>query len=193
MVEASLQGIVDKVAYEGSHEDAPASIKMTVKDLDLYYGDFHALSRRLHGRGPANQITAFIGPSGCGKSTLLRTLNRMNDLVDGAASTAPVMLDGNDIYGKDMDVDLLRRRIGMVFQKPNPFPMSVYENVAFGPRTQGVNSKRELDEIVEDRCASAAIWEEVKDRLTRRRWRCPAASSSACASPARWRSSRTSC
>ncbi len=164
MVEASLQGIVDKVAYEGSHEDAPASIKMTVKDLDLYYGEFHAL----HGINmdiPENQITAFIGPSGCGKSTLLRTLNRMNDMVNGCRIEGSVTLDGEEIYGKEMDVNLLRKRIGMVFQKANPFPMSVYDNVAFGPRTHGIKSKDKLDEIVETALRKAAIFDEVKDRL----------------------------
>ena len=164
MVEASLQGIVDKVAYEGSHEDAPASIKMTVKDLDLYYGDFHAL----HGINmdiPENQITAFIGPSGCGKSTLLRTLNRMNDMVNGCRIEGSVTLDGEEIYGKEMDVNLLRKRIGMVFQKANPFPMSVYDNVAFGPRTHGIKNRARLDEIVEKSLRGAAIWDEVKDRL----------------------------
>ena len=164
MVEASLQGIVDKVAYEGPHEDAPASIKMTVKDLDLYYGEFHAL----HGINmdiPENQITAFIGPSGCGKSTLLRTLNRMNDMVNGCRIEGSVTLDGEEIYGKEMDVNLLRKRIGMVFQKANPFPMSVYDNVAFGPRTHGIKSKDKLDEIVETALRKAAIFDEVKDRL----------------------------
>ena len=164
MVEASLQGIVDKVAYEGSHEDAPASIKMTVKDLDLYYGEFHAL----HGINmdiPENQITAFIGPSGCGKSTLLRTLNRMNDMVNGCRIEGSVTLDGEEIYGKEMDVNLLRKRIGMVFQKANTFPMSVYDNVAFGPRTHGIKSKDKLDEIVETALRKAAIFDEVKDRL----------------------------
>ena len=112
--------------------------KMTVKDMNLYYGDFHALKNvELH--LPAKQITAFIGPSGCGKSTLLKSLNRMNDLVEGCKITGDVLLDGEDIYGK-MDANLLRKRVGMVFQKPNPFPMSIYDNIAYGPRTHGIRS-----------------------------------------------------
>ena len=111
-------------------------------------------------------ITAFIGPSGCGKSTLLKTLNRMNDLVEGCKITGSVKLDGQDIYG-NMDINILRKRVGMVFQKPNPFPMSVYDNIAFGPRTHGVRSKKKLDEIVENSLKSAAIWDEVKDRLSK--------------------------
>lgn len=129
----------------------------------MYYGDFEAL-KSVSLSIPPNQITAFIGPSGCGKSTLLKTLNRMNDLVEGCRITGQVLLDGADIYG-DMDVNLLRRRVGMVFQKPNPFPMSVYDNIAFGPRTHGVRSKVKLDDIVEKSLRDAAIWDEVKDRL----------------------------
>lgn len=137
--------------------------KMTVKNLDLYYGDFHALKNvELH--LPKQQITAFIGPSGCGKSTLLKSLNRMNDLVEGCKITGDVLLDGEDIYGK-MDVNLLRKRVGMVFQKPNPFPMSIYDNIAYGPRTHGIHGKAKLDEIVEGSLRAAAIWDEVKDRL----------------------------
>ena len=137
--------------------------KMTVKNMDLYYGDFHALKNvELH--LPKQQITAFIGPSGCGKSTLLKSLNRMNDLVEGCKITGDVLLDGEDIYGK-MDVNLLRKRVGMVFQKPNPFPMSIYDNIAYGPRTHGVRGKAKLDEIVEGSLRAAAIWDEVKDRL----------------------------
>jgi len=112
----------------------------------------------------ANEITAFIGPSGCGKSTLIKTLNRMNDLIEGCKITGQVLLDGEDVYGA-MDVNLLRKRVGMVFQKPNPFPMSVYDNIAFGPRTHGIKAKRQLDEIVERSLRDAAIWDEVKDRL----------------------------
>ena len=115
---------------------------------------------------PANEITAFIGPSGCGKSTFLKSLNRMNDLVEGCRITGQVLLEQEDIYG-DMDVNLLRKRVGMVFQKPNPFPMSVYDNIAFGPRTHGIHKKKELDEIVEKSLQSAAIWDEVKDRLNK--------------------------
>ena len=139
--------------------------KFTIENLDLFYGDFQAL-KSIHLALPANEITAFIGPSGCGKSTFLKTLNRMNDLVEGCRITGKVLLDQEDIYG-DMDVNLLRKRVGMVFQKPNPFPMSVYDNIAFGPRTHGVHKKKELDEIVEKSLKSAAIWDEVKDRLNK--------------------------
>ena len=134
-----------------------------VKHTDLYYGDFHAL-KNINLDIPANQITAFIGPSGCGKSTLLKSLNRMNDLVEGCRITGELLLDGEDIYGP-MDVNLLRRRVGMVFQKPNPFPMSIYDNIAYGPRTHGIRSKAKLDDIVEKALRDAAIWDEVKDRL----------------------------
>ena len=137
--------------------------KMKVENLDLYYGKFKAL-KNINLDLPKNEITAFIGPSGCGKSTLLKSLNRMNDLVEGCKITGKVTLDGDDIYG-DMDVNLLRKRVGMVFQKPNPFPMSVYDNIAYGPRTHGVRKKAELDEIVEDSLKKAAIWDELKDRL----------------------------
>ena len=137
--------------------------KFTIENLDLWYGDFQAL-KSINLNMPANEITAMIGPSGCGKSTLLKTLNRMNDLVEGCRISGSVRLDGEDIYG-DMDVNHLRKRVGMVFQKPNPFPMSIYDNVAFGPRTHGIRSKIKLDEIVEKSLRSAAIWEETKDRL----------------------------
>ena len=137
--------------------------KIDVKNTDLYYGDFHAL-KDINLDIPANKITAFIGPSGCGKSTLLKSLNRMNDLVVGCKITGQLTLDGEDIYG-DMDVNLLRKRVGMVFQKPNPFPMSIYDNIAYGPRTHGIRSKVKLDEIVEKALKDAAIWDEVKDRL----------------------------
>ena len=139
------------------------SEKFKISNLDLYYGDFHALkdiNMSIH----ANEITAFIGPSGCGKSTFLKSLNRMNDLVEGCKITGNVLLDGEDIY-KGMDVNLLRKRVGMVFQKPNPFPMSIYDNVAYGPRTHGIRKKSELDAIVEDSLKKAAIWDETKDRL----------------------------
>lgn len=134
-----------------------------IKHLDLYYGDFHALKDINLTLGDG-EITAFIGPSGCGKSTLLKSLNRMNDLVEGCRITGKVALHGEDIYG-DMDINLLRKRVGMVFQKPNPFPMSVYDNVAFGPRTHGIRNKVKLDEIVERSLRNAAIWDELKDRL----------------------------
>ena len=137
--------------------------KFTIENLDLWYGDFQAL-KSINLNMPANEITAMIGPSGCGKSTLLKTLNRINDLVEGCRISGSVRLDGEDIYG-DMDVNHLRKRVGMVFQKPNPFPMSIYDNVAFGPRTHGIRSKIKLDEIVEKSLRSAAIWEETKDRL----------------------------
>ncbi len=138
--------------------------KIDIKHVDLYYGDFHAL-KDVNLEIPANKITAFIGPSGCGKSTLLKSLNRMNDLVEGCKITGEMTLDGEDIYGKSMDVNHLRKRVGMVFQKANPFPMSIYDNVAYGPRTHGIRGKAQLDEIVEKALRDAAIWDEVKDRL----------------------------
>ena len=138
--------------------------KISVKDLDLYYGDFKAL-KNINIEIEPNEITAFIGPSGCGKSTLLRCLNRMNDLVDGCRIEGNVLLDGTDIYGKNVDVNLLRKKVGMVFQKPNPFPMSIYDNIAYGPRTHGIKNKAQLDEIVETSLKNAAIWDECKDRL----------------------------
>ena len=137
--------------------------KIEVSNLDLYYSDFKAL-KNINIKIPQNEITAFIGPSGCGKSTLLKSLNRMNDLVEGCRIDGQVLLDGEDIYGK-MDVNLLRKRVGMVFQKPNPFPMSIYDNIAFGPRTHGIRSKSKLDDIVERSLRNAAIWEETKNRL----------------------------
>ncbi|MFV0352329.1 MAG: phosphate ABC transporter ATP-binding protein PstB [Oscillospiraceae bacterium] len=137
--------------------------KFNIKDLDLYYGDFQALKKVNMNVAP-KEITAMIGPSGCGKSTLLRTLNRMNDIVEGCRVEGLVQLDGEDIFG-DMDVNMLRKRVGMVFQKPNPFPMTVYDNIAYGPRTHGVRSRAMLDEIVETSLKSAAIWDETKDRL----------------------------
>ncbi len=136
---------------------------MTVKGLDLYYGDFHALNN-INLDMKDREVTAFIGPSGCGKSTFLKSLNRMNDMVEGCRITGDVRLDGENIYG-DMDVNLLRKRVGMVFQKPNPFPMSVYDNIAFGPRTHGIHKKEQLDEIVERSLKQAAIWDELKNRL----------------------------
>lgn len=137
--------------------------KIQISNMDLHYGNFHAL-KNINMEIPEKEITAFIGPSGCGKSTLLKSLNRMNDLVEGCKITGKVELDGQDIYG-DMDVNLLRKRVGMVFQKPNPFPMSIYDNIAYGPRTHGIRSKAKLDEIVEKALKDAAIWDEVKDRL----------------------------
>jgi len=137
--------------------------KITISNLDLFYGEFQAL-KSIEMNIAAKEITAFIGPSGCGKSTLLKTLNRMNDLVENCRITGSVLLDGEEVYG-GMDVSLLRKRVGMVFQKPNPFPMSIYDNIAFGPRTHGVRSKLKLDEIVEKSLHDAAIWDEAKDRL----------------------------
>ncbi len=137
--------------------------KISIQNLDLFYGNFHAL-KSINLDIADNEITAFIGPSGCGKSTLLKSLNRMNDLVEGCKITGKVLLDNEDIYGR-MDVNLLRKRVGMVFQKPNPFPMSIYDNIAFGPRTHGIRSKARLDDIVERSLRDAAIWDEVKDRL----------------------------
>ena len=138
--------------------------KIVIEHLNLWYGSFQAL-KDINLRLPANEITAFIGPSGCGKSTLLKSLNRMNDLVEGCRIEGTVTLDGEDIFSRKMDVNLLRKRVGMVFQKPNPFPMSIYDNVAYGPRTHGIRSRVQLDEIVEKSLRGAAIWDEVKDRL----------------------------
>ena len=137
--------------------------KFCIQNMNLYYGDFHAL-KDVSMNIPANEITAFIGPSGCGKSTFLKSLNRMNDLVEGCRIFGSLQLDGEDIYG-DIDVNHLRKRVGMVFQNPNPFPMSVYDNIAYGPRTHGIHSKAKLDEIVERSLKQAAIWDELKDRL----------------------------
>ena len=139
-------------------------IKINVDDLHLYYGENHAL-KGVNMKIRENAITAFIGPSGCGKSTFLKTLNRMNDLVDGVRITGTVELDGEDIYGKGIDTTLLRKKVGMVFQQPNPFPMSIYDNIAYGPRVHGIKSKSKLDQIVEESLKGAAIWDEVKDRL----------------------------
>ena len=138
--------------------------KILVKNLNLFYGENHALkdvSMEIKERA----ITAFIGPSGCGKSTFLKTLNRMNDMVDGVKITGTVEIDGEDIYGGKIDTTLLRKKVGMVFQQPNPFPMSIYDNIAYGPRVHGIKDKKKLDKIVEDSLRGAAIWEEVKDRL----------------------------
>lgn len=137
--------------------------KITVENLNLYYGDFHAL-KNINLKIPANKITAFIGPSGCGKSTLMRSINRMNDLVEGCKITGSIKLGEEEIYG-GMDVNQLRKRVGMVFQKANPFPMSIFDNVAYGPRTHGIRNKQKLEEIVENSLRSAAIWDEVKDQL----------------------------
>lgn len=138
--------------------------KLEIKDLNLYYGDFHAL-KNIQMDIEEKKITAFIGPSGCGKSTLLRSINRMNDLVEGCRIEGQILLDGKNVYDKSMDINMLRKRVGMVFQKPNPFPMSIYDNIAYGPRTHGIRNRKKLDEIVEKSLRDAAIWEECKDRL----------------------------
>ena len=137
---------------------------ISVRDLHLYYGENHALkgiNMEIH----KNSITALIGPSGCGKSTFLKTLNRMNDLVDNVNITGSIKIDNHDIYGPNVDVTALRKKVGMVFQQPNPFPMSIYDNVAYGPRIHGIKDHRKLDKIVEDSLKGAAIYDEVKDRL----------------------------
>lgn len=140
--------------------------KIIVKDLDLFYGDFQALEK-VNMEIKENELTAFIGPSGCGKSTFLKTLNRMNDLVENCKITGKVTLDGEDIYNPNYDVNILRKRVGMVFQSPNPFPMSIYENIAYGPKTHKIKDKNKLDEIVEKSLKGAAIWDEVKDKLNK--------------------------
>ena len=138
--------------------------KISVSNLNLYYGQNHAL-KSVNMEIPENEITAFIGPSGCGKSTFLKTLNRMNDLVEGVRIEGKVVLDGEDIYPPTVDTTLLRKKVGMVFQQPNPFPMSIYDNIAYGPRIHGIKNKAKLDEIVETSLKGAAIWDEIKDRL----------------------------
>ena len=140
--------------------------KIEVKNVDLFYGDFQAL-KNVSMDMPENKITAFIGPSGCGKSTLLKSLNRMNDLVDGVKITGEITLDGEDIYAPKVDVNELRKRVGMVFQQPNPFSMSIYDNIAYGPRVHGIKKKTDLDIIVERSLQGAALWDEVKDKLKR--------------------------
>ena len=142
-----------------------AKAKISIKNLDLFYGSFQAL-HSINMDIYENEITAFIGPSGCGKSTLLKSLNRMNDLVEGCRIEGEILLDGKNLF-EDIDVNILRKRVGMVFQKPNPFPMSIYDNIAYGPRTHGLKKKSELDEIVEKSLRGAAIWDEVKDRLNK--------------------------
>ncbi len=138
--------------------------KISVKNLNLYYGENHAL-KDVNMDITEKAITAFIGPSGCGKSTFLKTLNRMNDLIENVKITGDVLIDGENIYSKDIDTTLLRKRVGMVFQQPNPFPMSIYDNIAYGPRLHGIKDKKTLDRLVEESLRGAAIWDEVKDRL----------------------------
>jgi phosphate transport system ATP-binding protein len=149
---------------EGGIDLESMEVSLEVKDLSLYYGETQALYD-INMKIPKQKVTAFIGPSGCGKSTLLRCMNRMNDLVDGVHINGQLLLDGSDIYQKSVEVAELRRRVGMVFQKPNPFPKSVYENVAYGLRLQGINDRRTLDEVVEKALKRAALWDEVRDRL----------------------------
>ena len=141
-------------------------VKMSAKNLDLWYGEFHALNC-VSLDMEKNSVTALIGPSGCGKSTFLKTLNRMNDLIEGVRIEGDVRLDGEDIFRKNCDLAALRKRVGMVFQKPNPFPMSIYDNIAYGPRIHGIRRKKQLDEIVEKALRGAALWDEVHDRLRR--------------------------
>lgn len=169
--EFSQPVVADDTAATPSHTQAnkpmlltDEAIKLQVKDLNLYYGQKRALNN-VSMVIPEKKVTAFIGPSGCGKSTLLRCFNRMNDLVDSCRIEGEILMDGKNIYGKDVDVPELRRQVGMVFQKPNPFPKSIYENVAYGLRLQGVKSKRVLDTVVENSLRGAALWDEVKDRL----------------------------
>jgi len=145
---------------------APARTLIEIDKLNLYYGTFHAL-KDVSMNIPEKAITAFIGPSGCGKSTLLRTLNRMNDMITGTRIEGKIAISGADIYSKEVDVETLRKKVGMVFQQPNPFPKSIYDNVAYGPRLHGIRSKQKLDELVESSLRSAALWEEVKDYLKR--------------------------
>ena len=161
----TLSGMIARklTKAEGELREETGMSTISIKNLDLYYGDFKAL-KNINLEIEENKITAFIGPSGCGKSTLLKSINRMNDLVEGCRIEGEIALDGQNIF-KGMDVNLLRKRVGMVFQKPNPFPMSIYDNIAFGPRTHGIRSKSKLDDIVERSLRNAAIWDECKDRL----------------------------
>ena len=154
---------MDSQATQTSSGDA-VKAKMAAKDVDFHYGAFHAL-KKINIVIPEKQVTALIGPSGCGKSTFLRTLNRMNDLIDGTRVDGEITLDGQDIYDRKVDVVYLRKRVGMVFQKPNPFPMSIYDNIAYGPRIHGMTNRKQLNEIVERTLEGAALWSEVKDKL----------------------------
>ena len=146
-----------------------SNTKIKVENLDFYYGDFKAL-KNINIDIEKNKVTAFIGPSGCGKSTFLRTLNRMNDLIEGTKVDGDILLDGKDIYSPDIEVEELRKRVGMVFQKPNPFPKSIYENIVYAPKRHGITDKRALDEIVERSLRGAALWDEVQDRLDKSAW-----------------------
>ena len=167
--------------------------KLKIENLDLYYEKFHAL-KDINLSIPRNRIAAFIGPSGCGKSTLLKTLNRMNDLVPGCRVTGKVLLDGTDVLTPDTDVNLLRKRVGMVFQKPNPFPMSVYDNIAYGPRTHGIHGRARLDELVEQSLQAGGHLGRAQGPAAKKRHGAfPAASSKGCASRAPWPCSRRCC
>lgn len=158
-----MDSVYSSVVVQATEHPAAAQTKFHVDKLNLHYGSFYAL-KDISIDIPQNRITAFIGPSGCGKSTFLKSLNRMNDLVEGCKIEGTVLLGNEDIYG-DMDVNHLRKRVGMVFQNPNPFPMSIYDNIAYGPRTHGIHSRQKLDAIVEKSLRQAAIWDELKDRL----------------------------
>jgi phosphate transport system ATP-binding protein len=155
---------MDSILRDRGKQEAPSEITIKIEDLDLYYGEKQAL-KKINMSIPKQQVTAFIGPSGCGKSTLLRCINRMNDLVDSVSIEGKILIDGSNIYDKSVNVAALRRQVGMVFQKPNPFPKSIFENVAYGLRIQGINDKRTLEETVENALRGAALWDEVKDRL----------------------------
>lgn len=163
-----------------------------IENLNLYYDTHHAL-KNISMDLPEKTVTAFIGPSGCGKSTLLRTLNRMNDMIPGVRVEGQVMLNGSDIYSNEIEVETLRKRVGMVFQQPNPFPKSIYDNVAYGPRLHGVTQKAELDQLVEQSLVHAALWDEVKDVLKNRHLVCPADNNSVSVLHGRWLSSLTFC
>ncbi|MDK2918487.1 MAG: phosphate transport system ATP-binding protein [Candidatus Petromonas sp.] len=144
-------------------------VKMQIRDLNFYYGDFKALMD-INMDIERKKVTALIGPSGCGKSTFIRTLNRMNDLIENTKVEGEILLDGEDIYSKKIEVEELRKKVGMVFQKPNPFPKSIYENIVYGPKRHGIRNKKQLDEIVEKSLRGAALWDEVKDRLNKSAW-----------------------
>jgi phosphate transport system ATP-binding protein len=161
---AQKEMVRNKNPEKGYIDDMQTETKLVLKNLNLYYGEFQAL-KNISIEIPKNQVTAFIGPSGCGKSTCLKTINRMNDLVENCRIEGLVAIDGEDIYSPHTDVTLLRKRVGMVFQTPNPFPMTLYDNIAYGPRIHGVRSKKQLDEVVERSLRNAALWDEVKDRL----------------------------
>jgi phosphate transport system ATP-binding protein len=183
-----------RYTVQDSHRQSPdqnsgkQAVKLTLNQVDFFYGDRQSLFK-IDIEIIKNQVTSFIGPSGCGKSTLLRCLNRLNDLIEGARLEGTLLLDGVNIYGSDVDITDLRKRVGMVFQKSNPFPKSIYENVAYGPRLHGIRNRGQLDQIVEEGLKGAGLWEEVKDRLQASAF----GHNSGCVSPVRSRSSRMSC